>query len=59
MNVLNFDVNGKSIANLSKVNLPEEFGRFVYQIRVDAAKRMKSDQTNSNIKNYNVKEPIK
>jgi len=56
MKVLNFDVNGRSIADLSKVNLPEEFGRFVYQIRIDAAKRMKSDQSHLYMKNSNGKE---
>lgn len=43
MIVLNIDANGKVIEDLSEITLPEEFGRFVYKIRLDAAKRIKGE----------------
>lgn len=41
MKVINYDVNGKIIKDLSVITLPKDMGMFVYQIRLDAAERIK------------------
>ena len=47
MKVVNYDINGKVIEDLSTVTLPEDMGRFVYQIRLDAATRIKEKKWKS------------
>ena len=39
MIITNYDVNGKVIPDLSIIKLPEDFGRFVYQIKLESIRK--------------------